>query len=194
VTLALVVVAAYLLGSVPTSYIVVHRLTGRDIRTMGTGNPGTMNVLDSVGFKAAFLAGAGDVAKGMAAVGLAYEAGLDDLGVVLTAFAAVIGHDYSVFLRLDGGHGSATVIGSLLMLMPLQAGVAGSTGFALALVIRNRRVGGLLSMGLLPALAVATDEPATRLYGAIGLLTFILVQIVRDEGISLSPVRTRIRR
>lgn len=193
-TLAVIIVTAYLLGSVPTSYIVVHRLTGRDIRTMGSGNPGTLNVLDSVGFKAAFLAGVGDVAKGMAAVGLAYAAGIDDLGVVLTAFAAVVGHDYSVFLRFDGGHGTAAVIGSLLMLMPLQAGVAGSTGFALALVIRNRRIGGLLSIALLPALAVMTDVPAVRIYGAVAMLTFILVQIVRDEGFSLSPVRTRVRR
>ncbi|MEZ4504113.1 MAG: glycerol-3-phosphate acyltransferase [Dehalococcoidia bacterium] len=193
-TVAVVIVAAYLLGSVPTSYIVVHRFTGRDIRTMGTGNPGTMNVLDSVGFRAAFLAGAGDVVKGMAAVGLALAVGLDDLGVVLTAFAAVVGHDYSVFLRFDGGHGTAAVIGSLLMLMPLEAGVAGSTGFALALLIRNRRIGGLVSMALLPALAVATDVPAVRVYGAFALMAFMLVQIVRDEGFSLSPVRTRARR
>lgn len=193
-TLAVVLITAYLLGSVPTSYIVVHRFTGRDIRTMGSGNPGTLNVLDSVGYRAATLAGAGDLAKGMGAVGLAYAAGLDDLGVVLTAFAAVIGHDYSVFLRFDGGHGTAAVIGSLLMLMPLQAGVAGSTGIAVALLIRNRRIGGILSIALLPALAVTTEVPPIRLYGALAMLTFILVQIVRDEGVSLSAVRTRDRR
>jgi glycerol-3-phosphate acyltransferase PlsY len=193
-TLAVVLITAYLLGSVPTSYIVVHRFAGRDIRTMGSGNPGTLNVLDSVGYRAAALAGAGDLAKGMGAVGLAYAAGLDDLGVVLTAFAAVIGHDYSVFLRFDGGHGTAAVIGSLLMLMPLQAGVAGSTGIAVALLIRNRRIGGILSIALLPALAVTTEVPPIRLYGALAMLTFILVQIVRDEGVSLSAVRTRDRR
>ena len=52
-TFAAVLVVAYLLGSIPTSYIVVYRLTGRDIRSMGSGNPGTMNVLDTVGWGAA---------------------------------------------------------------------------------------------------------------------------------------------
>ena len=50
-TLAGILLAAYLIGSFPTSYIVVYRLTGRDIRTMGSGNPGAMNVWDSVGFR-----------------------------------------------------------------------------------------------------------------------------------------------
>ncbi|MYE45984.1 MAG: glycerol-3-phosphate acyltransferase, partial [Chloroflexi bacterium] len=65
--LALVLGAAYFLGSVPSAYLVVRRLTGEDIRRIGSGNPGTMNVRDHVGFKTAVLVGALDIGKGAAA-------------------------------------------------------------------------------------------------------------------------------
>ena len=54
-TLAVVLVVAYLLGSIPTSYIVVYLLTGRDVRGIGNGNPGTMNVWDNVGLAPALI-------------------------------------------------------------------------------------------------------------------------------------------
>jgi glycerol-3-phosphate acyltransferase PlsY len=94
VTLLIVLVLAYVIGSIPTSYIVAHRLTGRDIREMGDGNPGMMNVWDSVGFWPAFVVGWGDAGKGMAAVGLAYLLGLDTAGAVVAGLVAVVGHDY----------------------------------------------------------------------------------------------------
>src|SRR5262249_54003398 len=95
---------AYLLGSIPTSYIVVHLLTGRDVRTIGNGNPGAMNVWDNVGLRPAFLVAIGDIAKGAAAVGFAYAMGLHDFGAVCAALMAVAGHDYSLFLRFRGGN------------------------------------------------------------------------------------------
>ena len=192
-TLAVVLIAAYLLGSFPTSYVVVYLFTGRDIRSMGSGNPGTMNVLDSVGFRAALLAGVGDIAKGAAAVALAYVAGLDDIGALMAAGAAIIGHDYSIFLRLDGGHGSATLIGALLLLLPWPTWIAGISGIVIGLAIGNRRVGGLIAIVMLPVLAFALDSPPVRTYAAMGFVTFTMLRIVRAEGVSLSAVRTRDR-
>jgi len=61
VTLVIVLAISYLLGAIPTSYIVVHRLTGRDIRDLGDGNPGMMNVWDSVVLPAALVVGFGDI-------------------------------------------------------------------------------------------------------------------------------------
>src|SRR3546814_4418779 len=57
VTVAMALAVAYLLGSIPTSYIVVHLITGRDIRTLGSGNPGMMNVWDNVGLAPAVVVG-----------------------------------------------------------------------------------------------------------------------------------------
>src|SRR5207248_1356890 len=87
---------------------------------MGTGNPGTMNVLDTVGWRAASLVAIGDVCKGAAAVALAYAAGLSDREAVLAALAAVAGHDWSIFLRFDGGNGTAAAVGGLLGILPFE--------------------------------------------------------------------------
>ena len=190
-TLAVVIVTAYLLGSFPTSYIVVHQLTGRDIRTMGSGNPGTLNVLDSVGFWPALLVGVTDIAKGMAAGALAYVAGLDDLAMVFAILAAMLGHNASIVLRFDGGHGTAAGIGGAFMLLPTETLVAAAAGLLMAIALQNRRIGGLLSMALLPALALWWDAPHVRAYGSMAMVALTILIIARDEGIHLSAVRSR---
>ena len=189
-TLAVVLIVAYLLGSIPTSYIVVYRYTGRDIRTMGTGNPGAMNVLDTVGVVPALIAGFGDILKAMAAVGIAYFAGLDDVGAVAAALVVVIGHDYSVLLRLNGGNGMAAAVGGFIALLPLATLIATSVAVLLWLVLHSRRVGGLVGLLLLPGMAYALGAPETKLIGVLMLLAFTAVKIVRSEGFSHAPVRS----
>jgi glycerol-3-phosphate acyltransferase PlsY len=186
VTLAVVLVVAYLLGSIPTSYIVVYRLTGRDIRTMGSGNPGTMNVLDTVGGRAALIVGLGDILKGMAAVGVAYLAGLSDMGAIAAALVAVAGHDWSIFLRLDGGNGTAAAFGGLFALLPTEAFVAGFVAAAVWLLIGSRRIAGIIGLILLPSLAYAMQSPDVKLAGALLLLVFVGLKILRFEGFSLA--------
>jgi glycerol-3-phosphate acyltransferase PlsY len=187
VTLALVLIVAYLFGSIPTSYIVVYRLTGRDIRTMGSGNPGTMNVLDSVGFKAALIVGLGDICKGMAAVGIAYLAGLDDRDAVLAGLCAVAGHDWSIFLRLDGGNGMAAAVGALIALLPQEALLAIFIAIAIWLLGSSRRVAGITGLSLLLMLAYVFQAPDVKLIGAAVLLILTVIKIVRFEG--FSPAR-----
>lgn len=186
-TLALVLIVAYLLGSIPTSYIVVYRLTGRDIRTMGNGNPGTMNVVDSVSMRAGVIVGTCDILKGMAAVGVAYLAGLSDRDAVLAAMIAVAGHDWSIFLRLDGGNGMAAAVGGLIALLPVEALVAVPVAVALYFLGISRRLAGIAGLLLLVALAYVLAAPETKLFGAIALLTFTVVKIYRFEG--FSPAR-----
>ena len=95
-----VLATAYLLGSIPTSYIEVHRVTGRDLRTIGNGNPGAMNVWDTVGLKPAMAVAMGDLAKGMAAVGFAYWLGLGDASAILDCVRAC---DPDVFVATKMG-------------------------------------------------------------------------------------------
>jgi acyl phosphate:glycerol-3-phosphate acyltransferase len=193
-TLAGVLLVAYLIGSFPTSYIVVYRLTGRDIRTMGSGNPGAMNVWDSVGTGPAALVALVDVVKGMAPVGAAYALGLSDIEAVLVAFAAVAGHDYSIFLRLRGGNGTATGLGASVMLLPLPTLIATAVGIGLGVGIGNRRVGGAVAMVTFLLLAVLLVTPPVRLYGGAALVALAVAQIIYDEGFHLTAVRTRPRR
>jgi len=187
VTLALVLIVAYLLGSIPTSYIVVYRLTGRDIRTMGSGNPGTMNVVDTVGLRAGVVVGLGDICKGMAAVGIAYLAGLSDCDAVLAGMCAVAGHDWSIFLRLDGGNGMAAAVGTLIALLPMAALFAVPAAIALYALGMSRRLAGIVGLLLLLTLAYMFEAPEVRLIGAVVVLTFTAIKIFRFEG--FSPAR-----
>jgi glycerol-3-phosphate acyltransferase PlsY len=186
-TLAVVLVVAYLLGSIPTSYIVVYKYTGRDIRAMGSGNPGTMNVLDSVGTGPAVLVGVVDVLKGMAAVGVAYLAGASDVQAVLAAAVAIVGHDYSVFLRLNGGNGTATAVGAIAGLLPVATFAAFSLAATAVLVLRSRRKAGIIGLLSIPVFAYWFDAPDTRLIGVLVLLTLLAIKIIRFEG--FSPAR-----
>ena len=187
-TFAVVLVAAYLLGSIPTSYIVVFRKTGRDIRTMGTGNPGMMNVLDSIGLRPAILVGVVDILKGVAAIGVAYMAGASDMQAVIAGGVAIMGHDYSVFLRLNGGNGTATAVGALAALLPVATFVAFSLSLAALLVLSSRRMAGMVGMGMVPVLGYWFGAPDMKVIGSIVLLALIAVKIFRFEGFTHQKV------
>ncbi len=186
VTLALVIVIAYLLGSVPTSYLLVHRLTGQDIRTIGSGNPGAMNVLDSIGRRAGLAVGIIDIVKGVAAVGIAYLAGVGDVGAVTAGLAAVAGHDYSLFLRFRGGNGTAPAVGALYALSPLTGLIATTGALGLLLLLHSRRAAGMVALLAFAPLAFAVGEPQVRVAGAILLVLVTMLKIGLAEGFSLS--------
>ena len=180
---------AYLLGSIPTSYIVVYLLTGRDIRSIGNGNPGTMNVWDNVGLAPALLVAIGDIGKGMAAVSAAYLLGLGDTEAVLAALLAVAGHDYSIFLRFDGGNGTAAAIGGLFALVPTATIPAALIAVALYLTIGSKRFAGAVALLCVPVFAYFVAYPDAKLVGVLLLLTVTALKIIRFEG--FTPERSR---
>lgn len=118
---ALLLVAAYLLGSIPFSYLVVRIRTGQDIRTLGSGNAGATNVTRIAGKAAGLLAALLDIGKGIAAVLISRGLGAPPALVGGAAFAAVLGHCHPVFLRFRGGKGGATGGGVLAVLAPPAA-------------------------------------------------------------------------
>lgn len=112
-SLLLLLLAAYLLGSIPFA-IVSSRLFGlADPRKYGSGNPGATNVLRSGNKAAALLTLIGDCAKGWLAVWAAARLGFDATDAALAGFTAFLGHVFSVFLRFNGGKGVATALGVL---------------------------------------------------------------------------------
>lgn len=106
----LVIIAAYILGSIPTAYLLGKYTRNIDIRTQGSGNVGTMNTRLVLGWMPAILVLLIDVLKGAGAVYLARWSGSD---IMLAAFMAVLGHIYPVWLQFKGGKGLATALGSL---------------------------------------------------------------------------------
>jgi len=111
-------IAAYLVGSVPFA-VVVSKIFGlADPRSYGSGNPGATNVLRSGNKAAAALTLVGDAAKGWLAVWLAARIGASPLVVALIALAVFLGHLYPLFLGFKGGKGVATALGVLLAIQP----------------------------------------------------------------------------
>jgi glycerol-3-phosphate acyltransferase PlsY len=116
----LLILFAYLLGSIPTGYILGY-FSGVDVRKAGSGNVGATNVARVAGKKLGLLTLIGDAAKGVVPVCLARAVGFGDDVAVLAALAAFLGHLYPVFLKFQGGKGVATALGALAALAPAAA-------------------------------------------------------------------------
>ena len=118
------IVFGYFAGGIPTGYIVVKRLKGYDIRTKGSGNPGTANVYRNAGALAGAITLAIDALKGYAPVYLALSMypRRPELAIAVGAFA-VIGHNWTPLLGFKGGKGVATSAGVFTALVPLPMAI-----------------------------------------------------------------------
>lgn len=122
--LVIIAIIAYLLGSFPTAYLLVKKFTGQDIKKIGSGNVGAMNVVRALKEKSKKLAIVGflvvlivDMAKGALSVFLAqFFLPFSSLALIIAGFFVVLGHNYSLFLKFSGGRGAASLIGILLYL------------------------------------------------------------------------------
>ncbi len=118
------VLAAYLLGSIPTGVLAGKLFGDRDPRATGSGKTGATNVLRTLGPGPAALVVLVDVGKGVAAVLLARyvffgsQSDLRDYAEALAGFAAIIGHNYSLYIRFGGGRGVLTGAGAMLVMSP----------------------------------------------------------------------------
>lgn len=158
----LVVLAAYLVGSVPFSFLVARAFGVADVRRVGSGNVGATNVLRSAGRKAGGLALLLDAAKGAGASLLAMKMAPDqELTWALAAVAAVLGHMYPVWLRFQGGKGVATGLGAFAPLSP-EAALGATILFVLVLLatryVSLSSIVGAVSLALL-ALVLETPGP-----------------------------------
>jgi len=136
-TIPFTVVLCYLLGSIPSAYIVGHLVKGIDIREVGDRNMGAANTFREIGPWAGITVGAVDISKGALAVLVARWASLSDSAVLLTGLAAVVGHNWPVALQFRGGRGVSTTVGVLLMLMPRQMFILLAAGGMCLFATRN---------------------------------------------------------
>lgn len=112
----LLILIAYLLGSISTAIITCKLMSLDDPRTTGSENPGATNVLRIGGKKAAFFTLLGDILKGLVPVIIGHFLGLDDSWLMLIGLAAFLGHLFPVYYHFKGGKGVATGIGVYLAL------------------------------------------------------------------------------
>ncbi len=128
----ILVVFAYLIGSIPTGLLLAKAFGGVDIRETGSGNIGATNVYRTLGRKVGLMTLIGDCLKGVVPVVAAIAAGVAAPWVALAGLAAFLGHVYTVFLGFKGGKGVATALGVFLAISPLVVPAAMAV-FALVL-------------------------------------------------------------
>ncbi len=118
--LIIAVISAYLIGSIPTGYIVVKLFTGQDIRTIGSGSTGATNVKRVMGKKWFFIVMFLDAFKGALPILLAkiFATTFTSIGLipVLCAIAVILGHSKSIFLKFSGGKSVASGVGTIIAL------------------------------------------------------------------------------
>jgi glycerol-3-phosphate acyltransferase PlsY len=162
-----VIIVSYLIGAIPTGLIVVRLLTGEDIRRHGSGNIGTVNVLRVAGTGTAVVVLAVDILKGMVPVMLAVRMGLPSWTVVAGGLAAIAGHNWSVFLKFQGGKGIATSFGVLLALSWPAAAVAGAVWVVVVAITRYSSLGSLLAVVSVPLSLRWLRQPDAYVYFGI---------------------------
>jgi len=144
-----VVVLAYLIGSISFAVIVSATMGLADPRSYGSKNPGATNVLRSGNKLAAILTLFGDAFKGWLAVFLVAHYGdrfnVGDEGIALAALAVFIGHLYPVFFRFKGGKGVATAAGVLLAISPVLGLATAGTWLIIAFFLRYSSLAALIS-------------------------------------------------
>ena len=112
------IIIGYLLGSIPTAYIVSRIRKGIDIRNVGSRNMGGANVMREIGAREGVFVGLIDIAKGAGAILVAQALNISELWIFGAGFAALVGHNFPVFAHFRGGRGSATIIGIFLVFAP----------------------------------------------------------------------------
>lgn len=148
VTYAAAVLAAYLLGSFPTGYLVGRLGKGVDVRHYGSGSTGATNVQRLFGWGGFALVFAGDFGKGFLAAWAARNLGIDALGQALAALAALVGHNFPVFLGFRGGRGVATGVGGLFATVPLPAAAGITVAAVIMAATRYVSLGSLVGTAL----------------------------------------------
>jgi glycerol-3-phosphate acyltransferase PlsY len=131
---------AYLLGSIPTALIISKRIKDVDIRSVGDGNMGARNTFHQIGPKFGVRVAIIDFFKGALPVFLAYILRLDLGWQMLAGILAILGHDFPVFANFKGGQGTATSLGTMLVLFPIPTVIGLAAYGIIYLIIKNSNV------------------------------------------------------
>jgi len=183
----LILATAYLIGALPSAYLVGRR-QGVNLRQTGDGNLGALNTLRMLGWKPALVVSLVDFGKGAFATWLADSLSPSPVVPYLAALAAAFGHDFSIYIRFAGGQGMATILGSMLYLHPIETLLGIGLFLLCYLLFRNWDLAwGIGMVGMMTA-AWYWQRP----FWQIGLVVVLIVSIGLKKLVDL-PLARRIR-
>lgn len=177
--LVLSVLTGYLLGSIPIAALVSRR-RHIDIFATGSGLAGAANVFRNVGHPQGLFVFGGDIFKGLSAMMIAYQLGIEGTWLLLPAMATLMGHWKSMFTGFRGGDGLSTLLGITVAIIPVFGLIALTIGATVALIARQTGHhaslwGGSVAYGWLLVLGLtATTENASSLLGVVVLALSVL--------------------
>ena len=175
----LLIVLSYLLGNVNFA-IVISKLKKRDIRKLGSGNPGTMNMIRNFGVGIGLLTLALDALKGALpcvmgwlVCGEAWQLGADKIGLYVGGISAIVGHIFPVFFKFKGGKGVATSVGVCLVISPIATLISFAIGVLFLIFIK---IGSITSFIIIsfPIAFHAFTEMRGGASVAVGILLFAM--------------------
>jgi len=179
----LLITASYLLGAVPFGLIFTKLLSRVDVRTVGSGNIGATNVLRAAGKKAAILTLLADALKGYLPALIAKLIFQDGYVTVLCGAAAILGHNFPVYLKFKGGKGVATSYGVMLAVSPLIGLFCLLAWLIAALLWRYSSLSALVSFACYPLLTFLMTAPVSRPYGLLSLFLFGMIYYRHRENL-----------
>lgn len=183
--LTIAVIIAYLIGSIPTGYIIVKLFTGQDIRKSGSGSTGATNVKRVMGKKWFFIVMFLDAFKGALPVILAklFATSFQEIGLipVLCAVAVILGHSKSIFLKFTGGKSVASGVGTIIALNWQVGLIIALVWSVVTYISRYVSVGSIIALSISPVLMFLYHEPIA--YIAYGILGAIYIIYLHRENI-----------
>ncbi len=181
----LLVLWSFLMGSIPVG-LIVAKLKGVDLRKVGSGNIGATNVLRAMGKRPALITLAGDMLKGLIPVFISGYILDDPLYSGIVGLAAILGHDFSIFLKFRGGKGVATSIGVILAYSPLVSVLTVLVWIIVVFMTRYSSMGAIVSFMLLPLNIYVFDYSNERFLISIFITLLILFKHRENIGRLLS--------
>lgn len=186
----LLIVLAYLIGSIPTALIISKKYFGIDIRDYGSGNMGATNVFRVLGTRYGSIVMAFDILKGMAAVGLYLffpyyvENELQRTNLMMgLGLAAVLGHIFPVFANFKGGKGVATLFGMVLAVQPLVAVSCMGVFLLVLFLTRYVSLSSILGAIMLPVSVLWIWNEHELTYRIFAILVACMVLITHQKNI-----------
>jgi len=179
--------ASYLLGAIPVGLLLTRATTGKDIRQLGSGRTGATNVLRGAGPWVALLTILGDGLKGFLAVLLARVILKAPYAQAIAGLMAVVGHNYSVFIKFRGGAGTVATIGGAISIWPWHAAILFIVGAGVIAATRYASLGSI-------AIAVVVPIVLTMRAWQAGAPWIYLIFGLGTSALTLWALRPNIRR
>lgn len=190
-TMLLTLLGAYILGSIPSGLIIGKTFYGKDLRLYGSKNIGATNAYRVLGMKAALVVFLCDVFKGIFPVLVGAP---QEYPMILGGIAALIGHNWSIFLGFKGGRGVATGLGVLIGLAPLVSLICFSIWAVIVYFTKFVSLGSVVAAFTVPFLMYAFDKPFSFVIFGVFAATFVIFRHRENIGRLLQGKELKVER